>query len=63
MRGVICKIIARTDAAGVEGIEAAIARARLYREAGADAIFPEALTTEEMFRSFAREIERRCWRT
>ena len=51
------RIIARTDAVGVEGIEAAIARARLYREAGADAIFPEALTTEEMFRTFAREID------
>src|SRR3984957_4778094 len=51
------KIIARTDAAGAEGLEAAIARARLYREAGADAIFPEALTTAEMFRTFAREIE------
>ena len=36
---------------------AALARARLYREAGADAIFPEALTTEEMFRTFAREID------
>jgi methylisocitrate lyase len=51
------RIIARTDAVGVEGIDAAIARARLYLEAGADAIFPEALTTEEMFRSFAREID------
>jgi methylisocitrate lyase len=51
------KIIARTDAAGVEGLEAAITRARLYREAGADAIFPEALTTAEMFRTFAREID------
>lgn len=51
------RIIARTDAAGVEGIEAAIGRARLYRESGADAIFPEALTTEEMFRTFAREID------
>lgn len=51
------RIIARTDAAGVEGIEAAIGRARLYREAGADAIFPEALTTEEMFRTFAGEID------
>jgi methylisocitrate lyase len=51
------KIIARTDAAGVEGIEAAIARARLYRAAGADMIFPEALTTAEMFRRFARELD------
>jgi methylisocitrate lyase len=51
------RIIARTDAAGVEGLEAAIDRARLYRKAGADAIFPEALTTAEMFRTFAREID------
>jgi methylisocitrate lyase len=51
------KIIARTDAAGVEGIEAAIARARLYRAAGADMIFPEALTTAEMFRRVAAEVD------
>jgi methylisocitrate lyase len=51
------KIIARTDAAEVEGIEAAIARARLYHAAGADMIFPEALTTAEMFRRFACEID------
>jgi methylisocitrate lyase len=51
------RVIARTDAAGVEGLEAAIGRARLYREAGADAIFPEALTTGEMFQAFAREID------
>ncbi|MBB3937100.1 methylisocitrate lyase [Aureimonas phyllosphaerae] len=46
-------VIARTDAAASEGLEAAIARARLYLEAGADAIFPEALTSAEMFRAFA----------
>jgi methylisocitrate lyase len=51
------KIIARTDAASVEGLEAAINRARLYRQAGADAIFPEALTTAETFQTFAREID------
>ncbi|MGH7985620.1 MAG: methylisocitrate lyase [Candidatus Binataceae bacterium] len=50
------KIIARTDAVAVEGIEAALARARLYIQAGADIIFPEALTSEAMFRTFAREI-------
>ncbi|MCP9320752.1 methylisocitrate lyase [Acetobacter persici] len=49
-------IVARTDAAGSEGLEGAVARARLYREAGADAIFPEALTSEEMFREFARRL-------
>jgi methylisocitrate lyase len=51
------RIIARTDAAGVEGLDATIARARLYRAAGADAIFPEALTTAEMFTAFARAID------
>lgn len=43
-------IIARTDAAADEGIEGAVARAKLYMEAGADAIFPEALTSVEMFK-------------
>jgi methylisocitrate lyase len=46
----ICVIIARTDAAASEGLEGAIARAKLYVEAGADAIFPEALTSVEMFK-------------
>ena len=46
-------VVARTDAAGDEGICKAIDRARLYVSAGADAIFPEALTTEEMFSEFA----------
>jgi methylisocitrate lyase len=50
-------IIARTDAAASEGIEGAVARANLYLEAGADAIFPEALVTEEMFREFARRVK------
>ncbi|MFG1296662.1 methylisocitrate lyase [Xanthobacter variabilis] len=49
-------LIARTDAAASEGIEGAVARARLYVEAGADAIFPEALTDAEMFREFARRM-------
>ncbi|CAN7346372.1 methylisocitrate lyase [Bosea sp. LjRoot9] len=49
-------IIARTDAAASEGIEGAVARARLYMQAGADAIFPEALTTAEMFKEFARRM-------
>ncbi len=43
-------VIARPDAAASEGIEGAIARAKLYVEAGANAIFPEALTSVEMFR-------------
>jgi len=50
-------IVARTDAAASEGIEGAIARARLYVDAGADVIFPEALTTPEMFRQFQAEIK------
>ena len=49
-------IIARTDAAASEGIDGAVARARLYLEAGADAIFPEALTNAEMFRAFAKAM-------
>ena len=49
-------IVARTDAAGVEGYEAAVARAKLYVEAGADAIFPEALVTRDMFEKFASDM-------
>jgi methylisocitrate lyase len=49
-------LIARTDAAASEGLDNAVARARLYVEAGADAIFPEALTTEEMLRGFAERL-------
>lgn len=45
-------IVARTDAVGVDGFDAAIERARLYVEAGADAIFPEGLTSREMFERF-----------
>ncbi|MCL2427620.1 MAG: methylisocitrate lyase [Alphaproteobacteria bacterium] len=50
-------VIARTDAAANEGIEGAVARAKLYVQAGADAIFPEALTTAEMFRAFAAQMK------
>jgi methylisocitrate lyase len=49
-------VIARTDAAASEGIDGAVARAKLYIEAGADAIFPEALYSAEMFREFARRM-------
>src|ERR1700751_6219562 len=49
-------IIARTDAAASEGIDGAVARAKLYMQAGADAIFPEALNSEEMFRAFANRM-------
>ncbi len=50
-------IIARTDARGVEGLEAAIERAQLYVEAGADIIFPEALESEEEFAEFAERVK------
>ena len=46
-------VIARTDAASVTGIDDAIERACRYREAGADMIFPEGLTSEEQFRQFS----------
>jgi len=49
-------IIARTDAAASEGMDGAVARAKLYMEAGADAIFPEALNSAEMFREFAQRM-------
>jgi len=49
-------VIARTDAAASEGIDGAVARAQLYMQAGADAIFPEALTSADMFRAFAARM-------
>ncbi len=49
-------LIARTDAAAGEGIDGAVARAKLYLEAGADAIFPEAMTSRDMFEEFARRV-------
>lgn len=49
-------IVARTDAAASEGMDGAVERARRYLAAGADAIFPEALTTEAMFREFANRV-------
>jgi methylisocitrate lyase len=48
--------IARTDAVASEGMEGAVARALRYLDAGADAIFPEALTDAEMLREFARRV-------
>ena len=50
------RIIARTDAVASEGLEPAIARARLYVEAGAHAIFPEALTSAGDLRTFATAV-------
>lgn len=49
-------IIARTDAIAVEGIDAAIDRARAYLEAGADAIFPEAIRDIESYKKFTDAI-------
>lgn len=50
-------LMARTDAAGVEGLAAAIARAKLYRDAGADMIFAEALRTLAEYREFTRAVK------
>src|SRR5579871_140936 len=50
-------IVARTDARGVTGFEDAVRRARLYRDVGADAIFPEALESAEEFAAFAQAIQ------
>lgn len=47
-------IMARTDALAVEGLEAAIDRACACVEAGADMIFPEAVTDLQMYRQFVR---------
>lgn len=51
------RIIARTDAVASEGLEAGIRRANLYIEAGADAVFPDALVTQDMFRTFAASVK------
>jgi methylisocitrate lyase len=45
-------IMARTDALAVEGLDAAIERACAYVEAGADMVFPEAITTLDMYAKF-----------
>jgi methylisocitrate lyase len=50
-------IIARTDARGVEDFDRTLDRAQHYLEAGADAIFPEALQSAAEFRDFANEID------
>jgi methylisocitrate lyase len=49
-------LIARTDARGVTGFADAVKRAHLYREAGADTIFPEALESADEFAKFAKEV-------
>lgn len=47
-------IIARTDARHVTGFDDAVRRANLYRESGADMVFPEGLQTEQEFADFAK---------
>lgn len=49
-------IVARTDARANEGLDAAIERANAYVDAGADAIFPEALQSDEEFRLVAEKV-------
>ena len=50
-------IMARTDALAVEGLQAAIDRACACVEAGADAIFPEAMTELSMYQQFAKAVK------
>jgi methylisocitrate lyase len=49
-------IVARTDARSVEGFDAAVERARVYLDAGADLIFPEALESVDEFARFAQSV-------
>lgn len=50
-------IMARTDALAVEGLQSAIDRACACVEAGADMIFPEAMTDLDMYRQFAQAVK------
>lgn len=50
-------IMARTDARATEGLEEAIRRARMYRDAGADILFVEAPRSEDEIRAIAAEVE------
>jgi methylisocitrate lyase len=50
------RVVARTDAVELEGLDRAIARARLYRAAGAHVIFPDALRSEPELRAFAAAV-------
>jgi len=50
-------IMARTDAIAVDGLDAAIERAQACVEAGADMIFPEAMTELEMYKKFADAVQ------
>ena len=51
-------VMARTDALAVEGVDAALERARACVEAGADMIFPEAVTDLATYRRFVDAVER-----
>ncbi len=51
-------IVARTDARAVEGLDGAVKRARAYADAGADAVFPEALESAEEFKAFAQALNK-----
>ncbi|MEQ4656492.1 methylisocitrate lyase [Providencia manganoxydans] len=50
-------IMARTDALAVEGLEAALDRAHAYIEAGADMLFPEAITQLNMYQQFVEQTK------
>ena len=50
-------VIARTDARGVEGLEAAVERARMYEANGADVVFPEGLQSEAEFEAFRKAVD------
>lgn len=50
-------ICARTDAKAIEGFDAALERAKAYRDAGADLIFPEALNSQAEFERFRTELD------
>ncbi|MEU0764475.1 methylisocitrate lyase [Streptomyces microflavus] len=50
-------LMARTDARGPEGLDAAIDRAKAYVDAGADAVFPEALADEGEFEAFRAAVD------
>jgi methylisocitrate lyase len=49
-------VMARTDSLAVEGLERALERSRAYVAAGADMIFPEALTALDMYRRFGEAV-------
>ena len=50
-------IVARTDSKAIYGMDEAVRRGRLFRDAGADVIFPEALESEDEFGGYARLVD------